>query len=66
VETDPMSGAPAPYVLVRDRLEARLARPVFYELVEHGEELSEGGERILGIWSGGEFFRLGALGGASA
>jgi hypothetical protein len=66
VETDPMSGAPAPYVLVRDRLEARLARPVFYELVEYGEELSEGGERILGIWSSGEFFRLGALGGASA
>lgn len=61
VETDPMSGAPAPYVLVRDRLEARLARPVFYDLVEHGEEHSGGGTRILGIWSGGEFFRLGAL-----
>jgi uncharacterized protein len=61
VETDPMSGAPAPYVLVRDRLEARLARPVFYDLVEHGEERSEGGTRILGIWSRGEFFRLGAL-----
>jgi hypothetical protein len=61
VETDPMSGAPAPYVLVRDRLEARLARPVFYDLVEPGEERSEGGTRILGIWSRGEFFRLGAL-----
>jgi hypothetical protein len=62
VENDPMSGAPAPYVLVRDRLEARLARPVFYELVEHGVERSEGDERVLGIWSGGAFFRLGALG----
>lgn len=61
VETDPMTGAPAPYVLVRDRLEARLARPVFYELVERGEEQSVGEARILGIWSGGEFFRLGAL-----
>ena len=61
VETDAMTGAPAPYVLVRDRLEARLARPVFYELVERGEECEEGGARILGIWSGGEFFRLGAL-----
>ena len=35
--------------------------PVFYELVERGEECEEGGARILGIWSGGEFFRLGAL-----
>jgi len=61
VEDDPMTGAPAPYVLVRDRLEARLARPVFYELVERGEERREDGARILGIWSGGIFFRLGAL-----
>lgn len=61
VECDPMTGAPAPYVLVRDRLEARLARPVFYELVERGEEREDNGRRILGIWSGGAFFPLGAL-----
>jgi len=61
VEENPENGEPAPYVLVRDRLEARLARPVFYELVERGEELELDGARILGIWSGGEFFRLGAL-----
>ncbi len=61
VESDTVTGAPAPYVLVRDRLEARLARPVFYELVERGEERSEGDARILGVWSSGEFFRLGAL-----
>ena len=66
VASDPMTGAPAPYVLVRDRLEARLARPVFYELVERGVERDEGGQRILGIWSGGEFFRLGALDGPEA
>lgn len=66
VATDPATGAPAPYVLVRDRLEARLARPVFYELVEHGEEREEGGRRVLGIWSGGEFFTLGALEGEAA
>jgi hypothetical protein len=65
VETD-ASGAPAPYVLVRDRLEARLLRPVFYDLVEHGEERSEGEGRILGIWSEGEFFRLGALDGRAS
>lgn len=66
VASDPMTGAPAPYVLVRDRLEARLARPVFYELVERGVERDEGGQRILGIWSGGEFFHLGALDGPEA
>ncbi len=66
VAADPMSGAPAPYVLVRDRLEARLLRPVFYELVERGEEIGEGETRILGLWSGGEFFRLGALDGAGS
>lgn len=63
VENDPLTGAPAPYVRVRDRLEARLARPVFYELVERGEERIESGARILGIWSSGEFFRLGTLDG---
>jgi hypothetical protein len=61
VARDPATGAPAPYVLVRDGLEARLTRPVFYELVEHGEEREAEGRRILGLWSGGEFFRLGAL-----
>jgi len=66
VADDPVTGAPAPYVLVRDRLEARLARPVFYELVEHGEERADGNARVLGIWSAGEFFRLGALDGDAA
>jgi len=61
VENDPATGAPAPYVLVRNGLEARLARSVFYELVEHGEERREGEQRILGIWSAGEFFRLGDI-----
>ena len=32
------NGEPAPYILVRDGLEARIARPVFYELVELGAE----------------------------
>jgi hypothetical protein len=52
-------GEPAPYIHVRDGLEARLTRPVFYELVElGGEELVEG-ERQFGVWSRGAFFRLG-------
>lgn len=61
IEHDPATGEPAPYVMVRDGLEARLARPVFYDLVEHGVERDEGEKRVLGIWSGGTFFSLGAL-----
>jgi hypothetical protein len=54
-------GAPAPYILVRPGLEARLARPVFYELVEWGEEERVAGESQFGVWSAGHFFRLGEL-----
>ena len=52
-------GTPAPYILVRPGLEARLARPAFYELVELGIEEPIAGEIQFGVWSGGVFFRLG-------
>ena len=55
VETDADTGAPAPYLHVRRGLEARLTRPVFYELVEAAE--TRGGE--LGVVSGGAWFPLG-------
>jgi hypothetical protein len=55
-------GEPAPYILVRDELEARLTRPVFYELVELGKvELIENNSQF-GVWSRGSFFRLGEPG----
>ena len=54
-------GTPAPYILVRPGLEARLARPVFYELVEWGQEEPIAGETQFGVWSDGCFFRLGEL-----
>jgi hypothetical protein len=53
------SGEPAPYILVRDRLEARLARSVFYELVELGTEERIGDRTEFGVWSNAAFFRLG-------
>ena len=56
------NGAPAPYILVRDDIEARLARPVFYELVELGREERVEDTTQFGVWSGGEFFRLGEPG----
>jgi uncharacterized protein len=54
-------GTPAPYIMVRPGLEARLLRPVFYELVDWGEEAIMDGETQFGVWSGGLFFRLGDL-----
>jgi uncharacterized protein len=50
-------GAPIPYIGVRDRLEARILRPVFYHLVELGEEQGD----QFGVWSSGRFFPLGRL-----
>ncbi len=61
VEIDPVTGEPSPYVLVRDRLEALIARPVFYQLVDAGVERQSGGRTWLGIWSKGIFFEIGAL-----
>jgi hypothetical protein len=49
---------PAPYVEVRDGLEARLARSVYYELVELAEERIIDGRVCIGVWSEGEFFAL--------
>ena len=48
-------GGPRPYLLVRGGLEARLARPVFYELAELA--LAEGHDP-LGLWSDGAFLAL--------
>jgi hypothetical protein len=62
VAHDPETQAPSPYVLVRDGLEARLLRPVYYELVTLGETRRIDGEEQLRVWSGGKFFLLGRLG----
>jgi uncharacterized protein len=53
------NGEPTPYLLVRPGLEARLNRPVFYELVDlaDAERGDSGGP--FGLWSDGVFFDLG-------
>ena len=56
-----VTGEPAPYVLVRDGLEALILRPQFYELVEMAEEREQDGTTVLGVWSAGAFFPLGTL-----
>lgn len=55
-------GEPAPYILVRDGLEARLARAVFYDLVELGTEEQVEDTIQFGVWSQSTFFRLGEPG----
>jgi len=59
VELDPSTGEPSPYLHVRRGLEAKLRRPVFYELVDlaQTEETAEG--PTLAVRSGGMVFPLG-------
>jgi hypothetical protein len=54
-------GGPHPYLSVRNGLEARLARSVFYRLVEFGCEERVGDAVMFGAWSKGTFFPLGSL-----
>ncbi len=61
VVIDAETGEPTPYVLVRQGLEALIARPVYYQLVEAGRVVEKDGGEVLGIDSCGEFFVLGAL-----
>jgi hypothetical protein len=62
VEIDPQTGEPAPYVHVRGGLEARLARPVFYELAEMAAPRGD----QMGVESGGAWFSLGPGTGSGA
>ena len=59
VETDPDTLEPAPYILVRGGLEAKLARPVFYELADMAVPNPDDGGQTLGVWSQGVFFPIG-------
>ena len=59
VVTDADTLEPSPFVLVRGRLEAALARPVFYELVEHAVEIKTKDGPQLGVYSNSVFFPLG-------
>ena len=58
VETDPATGEPAPYLHVRRGLEARISRPVFYELVDMASER----DRQLGVSSNGCWFPVAPAG----
>ncbi len=52
-------GAPSPYVRVRGALDALIARPVFYQLVDIAESRVGPRGEELGVWSSGIYFPLG-------
>lgn len=61
IETDVESGEPAPYVMIRDGLEAKINRAVFYDLVNLADLQDVGGQPLFGVHSSGEFFALGRI-----
>ena len=61
VVTDPETGEPSPYVTLRERMRAKIVRPVYYELVGMGQEETFDNEKVYGVWSSGAFFPIGAV-----
>jgi len=67
VRQDAFNKGPNPYIIVREKLEARLLRSVFYHLVNYGEEQTASpsqhspGQAFFGVWSHGIFHPLGEL-----
>lgn len=62
VEIDPASQEPAPYITIKDGLDALISRAVFYDLVEIAEPSGGSSPEMLGVWSNGEFFEIGSPG----
>lgn len=60
--SDPIG--PAPYVVVRPGIAARLSRPVYYELVDIGVFECVGDVQVFGVWSSRSFFPLDSPGDA--
>lgn len=62
VAHNPETDEPVPYIEVRTGLEARVVRPVYYELVDRCvPDGPTGKEAEVGVWSNGSFFVLGRL-----
>ena len=55
-EPEEETGGLKPYLHVRRDLWALIARALFYDLVELGEERDIDGKRMFGVVSGGEFY----------
>ncbi len=65
VSSNPETGEPTPYIRIREGLEARIARSVYYEMVDRCATAGPAGEEAeVGVWSNRRFFTLGGLAGA--
>ncbi|NYZ11840.1 DUF1285 domain-containing protein [Azospirillum sp. RWY-5-1] len=64
VDVHPATGEPSPYIEIRQGLEARIARSVFYDLVDRAVPNSPDREAEIGVWSRRVFFVLGRQPGA--
>lgn len=51
-------GGLIPYLHVRSDLWAKVTRPIYYDLVELGEERAVNGREMFGVNSGGTFFAM--------
>jgi len=49
---------PAPYLMIRDGLEAKLSRSVYYQLADLMVSESVNDENWFGVWSDGMFFQM--------
>ena len=61
VAHDLLTCEPTPYILIRQGIEARINRAVYYELVALAVPEWVSCRRMLGVWSRGRFFSLGEL-----
>jgi uncharacterized protein len=57
-EPEAATGGLKPYLHVRRDLWAKVTRPLFYDLVELGEERDVEGVRMFGVASAGEFYAM--------
>lgn len=60
MKPSPISGEMTPYINTADGIEVKITRAVYYDLVALGVILDSPDGDVLGVWSGGAFFPLGA------
>ncbi len=66
ITTHPATGQPSPYVEVRAGLQAKISRPVYYELAQLLEPSDDPKDakdagKLLGLYSAGQFFPFGRI-----
>lgn len=55
---DACTGEPSPYIMVRDKMEARIVRAVYYDMIKSAVE-DENEKGLFGLWSQGKFHPVG-------